>query len=74
LLAEIKQITRSTYVPASTIADIHVALGEFDLAMDYLERGVEERALVAMWLHSERRWDPLRSHPRFPALLASVGL
>jgi hypothetical protein len=49
-----------------------VTLGEY--AIEQLERGVEERAIVLMWLGSEPYWDPLRTHPRFPALLASVGL
>ncbi len=39
-----------------------------------LEHGVEERAIILMWLGSEPHWDRLRTHPRFPALLARVGL
>jgi hypothetical protein len=73
-LAELAEIGHTTYVPAATIADIHVALGEYEQAIDWLDRGVDERAIVAMWMHSERHWDPLRSHPRFPALLQRIGL
>jgi hypothetical protein len=28
---------------------------------------------VSIWLPWERHWDPLRSHPRFPALLKLLG-
>jgi DNA-binding winged helix-turn-helix (wHTH) protein/tetratricopeptide (TPR) repeat protein len=73
LLAAILEIARDTYVPAATIADIYVALGDHDRAMEYLALGVDERAIVAMWMRSERHWDPLRSHPDFPALLRRVG-
>jgi DNA-binding winged helix-turn-helix (wHTH) protein/tetratricopeptide (TPR) repeat protein len=74
MLAELGNLGRTSYVPAATLAAIHVALGEHDLAIDQLERGVEERAIILMWLGSEAHWDPLRTHPRFPALLARVGL
>jgi DNA-binding winged helix-turn-helix (wHTH) protein/tetratricopeptide (TPR) repeat protein len=74
LLAELQAIARTTYVPAATLADVHVALGEHDQAIRQLELAIEERAILAMWLPTERHWDPLRSHPRFPALLERVGL
>jgi DNA-binding winged helix-turn-helix (wHTH) protein/tetratricopeptide (TPR) repeat protein len=73
MLVELAGIARTTYVPAAMIADVHVALGEFDEAIAWLERGVEERALVSIWLPWERHWDPLRSHPRFPVLLKLLG-
>jgi len=74
LLEELHAIARTTYVPAATLADVHVALGENDQAIRQLELAIEERAILAMWLPTERHWDPLRSHPRFPALLERVGL
>jgi predicted nucleic acid-binding protein len=74
LLDELLVISRGVYVPAATLADIYVALGEHDLAIEQLERAVEERAILAMWLPIERHWDPLRTHPRFPALLERIGL
>jgi DNA-binding winged helix-turn-helix (wHTH) protein/tetratricopeptide (TPR) repeat protein len=74
MLNELSDLGRTSYVPAATLAAIHVALGEYELAIEQLERGVEERAIILMWLGSEPHWDPLRTHPRFPALLARVGL
>jgi DNA-binding winged helix-turn-helix (wHTH) protein/tetratricopeptide (TPR) repeat protein len=74
LLEELQAIARTTYVPAATLADVHVALGEHDQAIRQLELAIEERAILAMWLPTERHWDPIRSHPGFPALLERVGL
>jgi tetratricopeptide (TPR) repeat protein len=74
MIAELEIIGRSTYVPSATIADIYVALGDHERAMEYLELAIEERAIVSMWLRSERHWDPLRNHPRFPELLQRTGL
>lgn len=73
ILGELLHIGRTAYVPAAVIADVHVALGDLDEAIVWLERGIEERAIVSMWLRYERHWDPLRSHPRFPELLKLVG-
>jgi tetratricopeptide (TPR) repeat protein len=74
LLEELHALARTTYVPAATLADVHVALGDHDQAMELLERAVEERAILATWLSTERHWDPLRAHPRFAALLRQAGL
>jgi DNA-binding winged helix-turn-helix (wHTH) protein/tetratricopeptide (TPR) repeat protein len=74
LLAELHAIARTTHVPAATLADVYIALGELERGMEYVELAVEERAIVALWLLWERHWDPLRSHPRFPALLERTGL
>jgi DNA-binding winged helix-turn-helix (wHTH) protein/TolB-like protein/Flp pilus assembly protein TadD len=74
MLAELEEIGRAIYVPAAPLADIHIALGDLERGMECLEQAVEERAIVAVWLRWERHWDPLRSHPRFPALLSRTGL
>jgi tetratricopeptide (TPR) repeat protein len=74
LLDELHTIARTGYVPAATLADVHVALGEHDRAIDLLEEAVEERAIIVMWMSTERHWDLLRTHPKFPALLERVGL
>jgi tetratricopeptide (TPR) repeat protein len=74
LLADLQNISRTVYVPAATLADVWVALGENERAIEYIEQAIEERAIVAMWLNWDPHWDPLRSHPRFPALLEKTGL
>jgi DNA-binding winged helix-turn-helix (wHTH) protein/tetratricopeptide (TPR) repeat protein len=74
LLADLHVIGRTAYVPAASLAAVYVALGDHERAMDQLELAVEERAIVAMWLDTEPHWNPLRSHPRFPALLVKTGL
>ena len=74
LLEELAQIGRTTYVPAATLADVHIALGDADRAIDCLEMAIEERSIIATWLPYERRFDPLRGHPRFPGLLKRIGL
>jgi tetratricopeptide (TPR) repeat protein len=74
MLAELLEISRTRYVPAATIAEIHIALGDLERGMDYLELAVEERAIIAMWVQWDWHWDPLRKFPRFSALLVRTGI
>ena len=59
------EIARTTYVPAALIAGIYIALDDIERALEYLERGVEERAITLLWLPFERYWDRLHGDPRF---------
>jgi tetratricopeptide (TPR) repeat protein len=73
-LARLLEIARTTYVPAALIAGIYVALGDVERSFEYLERGVEERAITLMWLPLDQHWEPLRNDARFARLLNSIGL
>jgi len=62
------------YVNAYFIAALHVALGDYDAAFAWLDRADEERTGYLAYLPTDFRWDPIRSDPRFAALLARLGL
>jgi TolB-like protein/Flp pilus assembly protein TadD len=49
-------------------ATVHVALGEHDAALDWLERAVEARSGWLVYLATEPRFDPLRGNARFEAI------
>ncbi len=74
VLAQLDSISHTRYVTAYGIALIHAALGNKDRAFAALSRGVEERTHWLVWLNRDLRWAPLRSDPRFAALLRRVGL
>jgi DNA-binding winged helix-turn-helix (wHTH) protein/tetratricopeptide (TPR) repeat protein len=73
-LARVLAIARTTYVPAVLIAGIYIALDEVEPALEYLELGVEERAVMLLWLPFDQHWDRLRGDPRFDRLLVRMGL
>ncbi|MBI2221422.1 MAG: protein kinase [Acidobacteria bacterium] len=63
-----------TYVPPDDIGRIYVALGDADMAFEWLDRAVHERSGWVPWLAIDPSMDPLRTDARFAALLRRVGL
>jgi tetratricopeptide (TPR) repeat protein len=56
------------------IAAIHMHLGEREAALDFLEKGEVTRGSANFWMNFDRRFDGLRSEPRFQALIRKLGL
>lgn len=73
-LGDVLDLARRQYVPAYSIAAIHVALGEVDQAFVWLDRAVEERSAEVTFLGVEPEMDVLRSDPRFREVLRRLGL
>jgi len=51
---------------------LHLGLGEKDQALDWLEKGYEEQDWYRWGLKVWPIFDPLRTEPRFQALLKKV--
>jgi serine/threonine-protein kinase len=62
------------YVSPWALASIYARLGEIGPALDWLERGHEERDTTLVWLKVHPRFDPLREEARFQALLERMRL
>ncbi len=60
--------------PAEDIAMIYVGLGNLDQAFAWLEKAREQRSELILGLKADPAFDPLRSDPRFQALVHRVGL
>jgi hypothetical protein len=71
-LSELKKHSNPGYSDASEIAVIYAALGDSDQAMTWLEKSYEERFNPSVLLRPG--FDPLRSDPRFQALVRRIGL
>jgi len=74
VLRQLDSLSRTQYVTSYAVALVHVALGEPDSAFVWLNKAVDERTHWMLWLNRERRWDPIRSDPRFRAIVRRVGL
>jgi serine/threonine protein kinase/Flp pilus assembly protein TadD len=75
LLEELVAQRRTDYVPPYAIAAIYRGLEEVDQALEWIEKGIEERDLILVTgLKSEPRYTVLHVHPRYQALLRKMNL
>jgi len=72
LLSDLKKRSNPGYSNASEIAMIYASLGDTDQAMNWLEKGYEERFNPGVLLRPG--FDPLRSDSRFQSLEHRIGL
>lgn len=62
------------YICPYEVATGYAALGKKDDAFKWLQKSYEAHSICVIWLNSDPRFDPLRSDPRFAALVRQVGL
>jgi DNA-binding winged helix-turn-helix (wHTH) protein/Tfp pilus assembly protein PilF len=74
VLARLEERSRREPVEATLFAFLWTALGERDRALDLLEAACDEGARFVAFLATWWIYDPLRSHPRWPALLQRAGM
>ncbi len=74
LLAQLKPIPPSTYVPPTSHAWIFIGLREMDQAFEWLDRAVDVRDHMMMAIKSYPFFDPYREDPRYLALLQRMNL
>jgi Flp pilus assembly protein TadD len=72
LLSDLKKRSNTGYSNAAEIAMIYASLGDTDQAMNWLDKGYEERFNPGVLLRPG--FDPLRSDSRFQTLVRRVGL
>lgn len=74
ILAELDAAESRSYVTPMSRAWVHIGLGEFDNAFEWLDRAVEERDPHVLHFPCQPAYDPMRQDPRFPALLRKMRL
>jgi len=74
VIAELMDPDRQPPASPMVLADIAVALGDADRACAWLEKAVDDKALGVLNLGTAPSYAPLRSNPRFRALLTRIGL
>ena len=69
LLAQLTTGAVDGYVPSTCFALIHLGLGERERALDWLDKGCDQRELTMAPLRVHPIYDPLREEPRFQSIL-----
>jgi Flp pilus assembly protein TadD len=74
LLVELEGRSRREHVPPTVLAMVYIGLGQDGPAFDLLDRAVVEHDGWFAEFIFHPTFDPLRSHPRYAALLQALGL
>ena len=74
ILNEQKMLEKQGYISPYNFAIIYTGLGDKDRAFEWLEKGYEQRIPLIYRLKSRPMFDPLRSDPRYAALLRKMNL
>jgi tetratricopeptide (TPR) repeat protein len=74
VLEELKQMASQRYVSPVAEAYVYIGLGDRERALERLEQAYRTDSSMLFFLKVDHLYDPLRSDPRFIALLKKVGL
>ena len=74
LLAEMQDRKKSGYVPASAFVIAYLGLGDREQTFAWLAQAYNEHSSILQYLKVDPIYDPLRSDPRFAALVHRAGL
>ncbi|MBS1789299.1 MAG: protein kinase [Acidobacteria bacterium] len=73
-LEHLSEESKMHYVASSSLAALHTRLGETDLALAALEKGLAEKDGGMVELKVEPLFEPLHKLPKFDDLLKRIGL
>lgn len=73
ILDELKEMSKQRYVPAYFLAVVYTGLNDKTRAIEWLQKGYEERSGGLIFINVDPRFDVLRSDPRFQDLLRRMG-
>jgi len=72
--AQIKDLARERFVSPLDMARLYAGIGEDELAIEWLRRGVEMRVGLITGIGVDRTFEHLRRYPEFQELLARLNL
>jgi tetratricopeptide (TPR) repeat protein len=74
ILEGLQGVARHQSVSGYYVAQVYLALGDTDAALNWLEKAAEERSPLMVFVKVAPQFDKLRAEPRFVALLNRIGL
>ena len=73
VLEELRQMSKTRYVPPYNFALVFNGLGEREKALDYLEKAFAEKNVLMVFLKVEPKWNNLRSEACFIDLMRRMN-
>jgi serine/threonine protein kinase/Tfp pilus assembly protein PilF len=74
VLSDLTELGKHRYVAPHFCAGIYIGVGEYDRALECLEKSYQEHCHWLIYLHIDPSMDALRGSPRFQELAKRVGL
>ena len=74
ILDRLLTLSQKRFVSSYDVATIYVGLGERDKALGFLEKAVDERSDLLVYVKVDPRFDPLHGDARFGQIVQKVGL
>lgn len=74
IVGDLEAEARHHYIGPEAIAAVYFSLGDRNRGFEWLEKAYEARSAYMVLLRSDRRWDGVRSDPRFIALQRKIGV
>ena len=74
VLAELEQMADQRYVCPYEVATVHAGLGDNKKAIEWLEKGLKERADCMPWASSDSKLDSIRNDPHFIDIMHRMGI
>jgi Flp pilus assembly protein TadD len=72
-LGELQKMSPGGEVAPFNLALVYLGLGDRTRTLDYLEQAYAASSELLVWLKIDRIYDPLRSEPRFVALMKQLN-
>jgi eukaryotic-like serine/threonine-protein kinase len=73
-IEEMAALSTRRYVSPAYTAYVFMRLGEKDLTLEWLEKAMTDHSFELIFLPLHPVWDPLRTDPRFAAILRRLNL
>jgi hypothetical protein len=70
---ELKKMSKGGQVLPFNLALVNLGLGDHARALDNLERALAADSQMMPWLGRDAMFDPLRTEPRFRALMKTLN-
>jgi TolB-like protein/DNA-binding winged helix-turn-helix (wHTH) protein/thioredoxin-like negative regulator of GroEL len=74
IVEKLRLLSAHQFTDASYVARIYAALGEKDLAFQWLQKACDKHSAAVLAIGTDPAYDPLRSDPRFEELKRRIGL
>jgi serine/threonine-protein kinase len=74
VLAKLTARAAEIHTPSTSFAMVHMGLGENERALDWLEKACEQHEPPVCTVKAHPVYDPLRTNPRFQAILRRLRL